>query len=203
MARTLRRLRRAALAALALWLATFLAVAGFAALAPPLILVAPAPADGIVVPGGSPAADRLRMARAADLFAQGLAPAVHITSTPRSAARLAELADANGIPPHALKVEARSFSTLQNALFSQPALTGATHLVLVTEAWHLPRAWASFALAGDLRLSLAASARWGPAAFRMVPREAAAIWFNAGRAAVWTVAGWLGVSRTHRDGWLR
>jgi uncharacterized SAM-binding protein YcdF (DUF218 family) len=125
-------------------------------------------------------------------------PGSHPSATRRAAA-------AQAIPGAALTVEAASYSTLQNALFSKPALDGTDHLILVTEAWHLPRAWASFVWAGDQRLSLAWSARYGPPAqaLRMIPREAAAIWFNAGRAALWQVAGWLSVPRARRDGWLQ
>jgi uncharacterized SAM-binding protein YcdF (DUF218 family) len=205
MARVLRWLRRVILAGLALWVLTILALVGFAALAPPMIAAAPLPADRIVVLGGGPLADGPRMARGAALYAAEQAPALHITSSPRSAARMARAAAAQAIPGAALTVEAASYSTLQNALFSQPALDGTDHLILVTEAWHLPRAWASFVWAGDQRLSLAWSARYGPPAqaLRMIPREAAAIWFNAGRAALWQVAGWLSVPRARRDGWLQ
>lgn len=203
MPRGLRWLRRAALVALVPWALTVAALTGFAALSPPLIAAGPLPADAIVVLGGGPAADRLRMARGAALYRQGAAPALHVTSTPRSADRMARAAPRLDVPDAALGVEGQSQSTLQNALFSQRALAGADHLILVTEAWHLPRAWASFRLAGDQRLSLAATDRFGPGAPRMIGREAVAIWFNAARAIVWTMAGAFDVPRARLDAWLR
>jgi uncharacterized SAM-binding protein YcdF (DUF218 family) len=199
----LRWLGRAALCALAIWALTAAALALYAAVTPPLRMAAPMPADIIMVLGGGPSADRLRIVRAAELYHSGQAPALHITSTPRSAVRMAALANAAGIPAGALTIENRSYSTLQNALFSQAAIGDADHLILVTETWHLPRARASFALAGDQRLSMAASARFGPRALRMIAREAAAIWFNAGRATVWAAAGWFEIPRSRRDTWLR
>jgi uncharacterized SAM-binding protein YcdF (DUF218 family) len=203
MARALPWLRRMVLVGAAVWGVTALALTGFAALAPPMIAAAPMPADAIVVLGGGAVSEPGRVARGAALFDAGMAPALHLTSAPASAGRMAALAAGHGIPPAALSIERGSHSTLQNALFSQPALAGAGHVVLVTEAWHLPRAWASFGIAGNQRRSLAFSVRFGPDAARLIAREAAATWFNVGRAAIWAVAGTAGVPRAWRDRWLR
>jgi uncharacterized SAM-binding protein YcdF (DUF218 family) len=136
---------------------------------------------------------------------------LHVTGDPHSAARLTrDAARARGLPQTALTVEDRlGFDPAERALFSQPDLArDADHLILVTEAWHLPRAWASFAMAGQPApvacLPRPGSARAG-LALRMIAREAAAIWFNAGPRGglVWGLAG-LGVARsTGGTAWLR
>ena len=81
-------------------------------------------------------------------------------------------------------------------------------LILVTEAFHLPRAWASFTVMGARDLALYPSERLrqsqrGGRAWGMLLRESLAIWFNAGRFTAWLIGGALGVDDTARAAWLR
>ena len=59
-------------------------------------------------------------------------------------------AERSGVPAEALRIEAGSHSTLQNALFSKDALGDAATgpIIIVTHRYHLPRAAASFWWAG-------------------------------------------------------
>ncbi|MEX5729690.1 uncharacterized SAM-binding protein YcdF (DUF218 family) [Rhodovulum iodosum] len=61
-----------------------------------------------------------------------------------------EIALDAGVPAEVILVEGRSGSTLQNALFSRQAMGDNVpgHLVIVTDRFHIPRAWASFRWAG-------------------------------------------------------
>ena len=61
-----------------------------------------------------------------------------------------DLAIKGGVPPHAILAEGRSNSTLQNAFFSRQLLGSASHgrIAIVTDRFHIPRAWASFRWAG-------------------------------------------------------
>ena len=63
---------------------------------------------------------------------------------------MAEQARASGVPDEALLVEPASRSTLQNALFTGDleALDKTQPVLLVSQRFHLPRAWASFRWAG-------------------------------------------------------
>ena len=45
-----------------------------------------------------------------------------------------------GVPPGAILTESRSRNTLENIAFSRDLLPPGTSLVLVSDAWHLPRA---------------------------------------------------------------
>jgi hypothetical protein len=78
--------------------------------------------------------------------------------------------------------------------------------VLVSDAFHLPRAWVIFRILGQrgreplrhrgpLAAPLATRLRWSL-------REAVVIWVNAGRLAVYGVAGAMGIDRDTRIGWF-
>ena len=109
-----------------------------------------------VGPGGylSPAAQR-RIRRGAEVFAEGVASHVVVSGGRRwhgvseaeaFAARLVEL----GVPAHAIDRELWSLSTCENARYSARILRGRgqRRVALVTCDWHMPRALASFRLAG-------------------------------------------------------
>ncbi|MGI1663295.1 YdcF family protein [Palleronia sp. KMU-117] len=63
---------------------------------------------------------------------------------------MADSARAAGVPVGDIRVEVESHSTLQNALFVREVLGEAADapVILVTNRFHLPRAWASFRWAG-------------------------------------------------------
>ena len=166
-----------------------------------------AKADVIVVLGAGMSADGTlhretvaRVTTGVDLFQRGQAPAIHFTGGravpdgPSAGAQMARLAISQGIPAGVISVEERSLSTLQNALFSRPMLADAQSVILVTEAFHLPRAAASFRWMGYDRITTAHAGRFrrnadGAISITMIGREALAIWFNLGRAILWSATG--------------
>jgi uncharacterized SAM-binding protein YcdF (DUF218 family) len=93
-----------------------------------------------------------------------------------------------------MSVEDRSRSTLQNALFSRPLLgpLAGDRVILVTDGFHLARAWASFRWAGYPQVSLAAASAFGqpplPEQAWRTCRETLAWWFNLARVAAWEAA---------------
>ncbi len=106
--------------------------------------------DAIVVPGskvwrgGVPSkALRRRVDRAVSLFKEGYAPELVLTGgvgkfAPAEAIAAAKYAEAAGVPSSALRIEARSQSTLENARFSH-ALIGDKSVLVVTDAYHVLR----------------------------------------------------------------
>ncbi len=109
---------------------------------------------------------------------------------------MADYARTLGLPPSVMVIEGKSFSTLQNAKFSLALLEQAKHLILVTDAFHLPRSYLSFKWAGAQDLTLVASnpnlEQYDIPIAIMVLREATAIWFNIARAALWSAANLFG-----------
>ncbi len=113
------------------------------------------PADVIIVLGAGLPADNQpgpalvrRAAHAADLWAQGLAPAILCTgglpgrATRTEADACAELLRDRGVPAAAIVEEGRSRSTEENALEARAVMQryGWQTAVLVTDAFHLFRA---------------------------------------------------------------
>ena len=86
---------------------------------------------------------------------------------------------------------AKANSTLQNALFSRAVLGDAAHgsVILVSDGFHLARAWLTFRWAGYGPIGLAAASAFGdqpPAKqLRRVGRETLAWWFNLARIGAW------------------
>ncbi|WP_373636647.1 YdcF family protein [Yoonia sp. BS5-3] len=172
-------------------------------------------ADVIVVLGGGMSANGTlgqdtvgRVMKGVALYNAGAAPRIHFTggvsrpNTPGAGDRMAELAQESGIPAGAITTENRSLSTLQNALFSKPMLSDAQSVILVSEAFHLPRSKASFWWMGYDNISVAHSDRFrrtreGDISLRMLGRETLATWFNLGRAMLWSATG------GKHDHWLR
>lgn len=169
----------------------------------------PAEADAIVCLGGGASAFELgrdshaRAQRCVDLFQESVAPVIVFTGT-GAAPLMADLAQARGVARDSIVVEADSRSTLQNALFtgrvimpegSVPTAGPArARVVLVSDAYHLPRAWIAFRVMGFQDMALVAAA---PPSLRPWPllREALATWFNAGRVALWWATPWLDADR--------
>lgn len=109
---------------------------------------------------------------------------------------MAEIARAR-FPEATITFEDRSRSTLQNAWFTMQVLGPLPEgSLLVTDAVHLFRAWASFQWAGARGLVPVQSLRLNEIAPAERPRrvlsEAMAVWLNVGRAAVFSVRRLLG-----------
>ena len=106
-------------------------------------------ADAIVLLGG----DDGRVWRAARLWHAGKAPLIIVTgsrwwggSARPDAGILQIQLRALGIPDHAILIENGSHSTRQNAVFVEDVAVsrGIERVLLVTSAWHMPRAAATF-----------------------------------------------------------
>lgn len=158
--------------------------------------VIPAEAGAIVCLGGNATEtelarnSRLRAERCVELFQAGAAPAIVFTGV-TAAPLMADVARTSGVPEEAIAVEALSRSTLQNALFTARLIAPETHIIVVSDAYHLPRSWIAFRVMGfdDLSLNAAGSPILRP---RQLLREALAMWFNAGRVVLWWTTPWLG-----------
>ena len=113
---------------------------------------------------------------------------------------------ADGVPETATSFEGKSYSTLQNALFSKSNWQGAKHIVLVTEGFHLPRSWATFKAFGAQKITLVHARRFRgeriKAGIRLTVRETLAIWFNAARLIVWQAAEFTDMPQEYRDALL-
>jgi uncharacterized SAM-binding protein YcdF (DUF218 family) len=118
-----------------------------------------------VLPGGRPSASLARRAAvAADAFHAGVAPLVVTSGGRRWGARsearaLADELVRRGVPRAAIVEELWSLSTMENALCSAALLrrigrAGRPSAVLVTCAWHMPRALGDFRAAGLEPLAL-------------------------------------------------
>ena len=111
-------------------------------------------ADAIVLLGGS---DADRVWHAARLYHAGKAPLIIVTGglvwdgPARSGARVMQIQlRALGVPDHATIIENDSRNTRQNALFvaELAASLRVEQVLLVTSAWHMPRAAATFGRTG-------------------------------------------------------
>jgi len=185
-------------------------------------------ADAIVCLGGGMTpngtlADAVltRVERCVQLYEAGLAPVVVFTGGirrpegPSAGSQMGQYAVGLGLPEQAVRVEGLAQSTLQNALFTLALAPDAQRFIVVTEAFHLPRAWISFRWAAkvlglpDQRFDLAMSEdvrRVPPdnaVNWRILTRESLAIWFNAGRMLAYQAGGVVGIPAETRTGWLR
>ena len=104
-----------------------------------------------------------------------------------------DLALASGVPPDAVTAEGRSTSTLENAVLSRELL-GSTDgpILLVSDPYHLARAWLLFRWAGygpSVRVFAATGfGHWRPAAWpEIIAWEAAAGWLNLAKIVAWPV----------------
>ncbi len=149
-----------------------------------------------------------RVEKGVALYQSGAATHMHFTGGkarpegPGAGDQMALRAIEMGVPASAISTENRSLSTLQNALFSKPMLTEVDSIILVSEAFHLPRAAASFWWMGYNNIQVEHSDRFrrtrdGRISLRMLGRETLAVWFNLGRATLWSASG------QKNDDWLR
>jgi uncharacterized SAM-binding protein YcdF (DUF218 family) len=174
----------------------------------------PQPAAVIVVLGGGvyangrPGPDSLaRARRGIALYKAGVAPRLHFTGGHRNpdlpglGESMAAVALDAGVPAVAISTENDSRSTLQNALLSRAVLPPdeAGPVLLVSDGYHLARAWASFRWAGYRPVHLAAATAFGGgtplAQLRRVGRESLAWAFNVARLTVWVGMNAVGLER--------
>ena len=220
----MRALRKVFALAGTVYLITIVAIVAFALMVPQQ----DGPADVIVVLGAGMEPDGTlhgssiqRVEKGVELFHAGVAPRLHFTGGaavsggPSSGAQMAALAHSLSVSEAVISHEDRSLSTLQNALFSQPILRDAGHILIVTDGFHLPRSWLSFTWAAwhvgapTPEISVAFPARlrspspdWPFSPVAMPLREALAVWFNLTRLAMFEVGRVAGVDREIRDPWL-
>ncbi len=138
------------------------------------------------------------------LYQGGRAPRLHLTgggdpATHKSSAiGMAGIAQTKGVPESAISLETESLSTLQNVLFSLPDLPEDARLLLVTEAYHAWRAWASFVWGGRLAPVCASPnpGRTAGAKGWIIVGEAASWAVNIPRAAIWSLARAVGLEKS-------
>jgi uncharacterized SAM-binding protein YcdF (DUF218 family) len=206
-------------AGLALWAVTA-SVVLVVQLAWPRDLAVPAPADAIFCLGAgmadedSPLPDASSAGRArtcAALHGAGAAPVVvftgYGTEVGSAAQAMADLAATLGVPEAAMRLDPAAQSTLQNAHFGLALLdTSPERVIVVSDAFHLPRSWVIFRVLGvpdvALRPTLGAATPPLPTMLRWSAREGVALWFNVARLGVYGIAGALGVDRETRIGWF-
>lgn len=157
-------------------------------------------AQGVLAP-----ATLRRVDRCAELYEAGIAPVVLFTGgrptpqSPSAGGQMMRYAQTLGVPQSQMIVEPAAQSTLQNALFSMEYLQSAQRLVIVTEAFHLPRSYASFRWAAweggvdpfSVQLVMSEPVRrdvvTGGIRWQILARESIAIWFNLARAAAYSL----------------
>ncbi|MEL6958029.1 MAG: YdcF family protein [Pseudomonadota bacterium] len=175
------------------------------------------PADAIICLGGDllPSgelgpAGLLRASTCVELWQDGVAPVLLFTGAGNpdiaEASAMAAFASGQNVPASAILIEPVAESTLQNALFSLPMIPEAERVILVSEAFHLPRSAASFRWAAweldrriDVQTAMSHQVRRTPEGrviWSILGRETAAIWFNLARAAAYSAVpsaqiGWL------------
>lgn len=165
-----------------------------------------ATADVIVVLGGGISFDghlsersHYRLKTGEDLYFEGLAPRVHFagaigfpdTSMATRESRIMERL--TRIPKDDLSIDDQSYSTLQNALYARDFVDSKARILVVSQAFHLPRAYASFRFMGfkEVGLVAAPNERDRCTHTRMILREGPAWAFNLLRAGLWWATGIL------------
>lgn len=163
--------------------------------------------DAIVVPGagfedGDLNADaRDRIDAAIALFDRGAAPRLHVTgggwNGMTGGGLMQARAMAAGVPVASISAETLSASTLQNALFSKPFLEDTPRILLVTEGFHVWRAWLSFSWAGLTPAKACASSAFSVYGRRgtvaMAATGSVKLSGNALRAGIWGFLGMIGL----------
>lgn len=213
-----RTLGRVALLGLGLWALTFLGV-----LAAALMLARPGPlplpADAVICLGAGVARDdpllpdaasARRAGVCAQLQAEGVAPVVIFTGAgpggQSTAGAMARHAIGLGLPPDAALREDAARSTIQNAVYSLALLAETNRrVVLVSDAFHLPRSAVIFRLAGYREVQLhpvQQTARDSLSTWRWMLRESVVIWVNAARGLAYVAGGFLGIDHATRIAWF-
>ena len=159
-------------------------------------------------------ASHRRAATCAALYHSGVAPLVVFTGyghdISSAAAAMARVAQDYDVPETAIVIEEQAQSTMQNAAFSLPLLPDdATRLVVVSDRFHLPRAYMIFRMFSDAEiLTIPADPSFngpdtsGRSMLEWTTREATAVWANAGRATAYWIGGIFGIPETTRINWF-
>lgn len=140
-----------------------------------------------------------------ELFRHGVAPKILMTGGvtenrvhTAAAIQMGDRAVAAGIPTDKILIENGSRSTLENARNSSELLGDMDQVLLVSDGYHLWRAWISFEWAGVHVAGACKSTSFRPdgpeMSARLIVREALALWFNLGRAITWSAADMLDVT---------
>ncbi len=151
-----------------------------------------------LTPGGTAgAALERRLRHGAALFRAGRGARMLVTGGPagasvREADVMAGLLVALGVPAAVILREDQARDTWENARFCAPLVRGQGPVVIVTDRYHLPRAWLAFRLAGVR--GTASGAPWGdaPRVWRRlgaVAREGLALPVLVLRAGIWRLRG--------------
>ena len=132
----------------------------------------PEKADVILVPSGD---DAPRLAKAAELYADGYAPKILLAGFGKSDPGIESFQKKHEIPSAALVIEPDATNTYTNATRSAPLLrkSGARTVILVTSWWHSRRALNTFRhVMRDVRfISVPVPRNAGPAGRREVNSE--------------------------------
>ena len=137
-----------------------------------------------VWPGGAPSPTlRRRAEKAATLYLSGAVSGIVATGAigrhPPSEARAIRAAVGElGVPESAVTLEETSTTTLENLAHARALLPAGTRVIIVSDMWHLPRAWLTARRLG-LRAGTAAASLEGAHPLRVL------------RAALREVAGFL------------
>ncbi|MEM1345553.1 MAG: YdcF family protein [Pseudomonadota bacterium] len=181
-----------------------------------------APVDAVIVLGAGIDGDgtlafvsRRRATAAAQLIAEGQAGAAIFSGTlkkmypPHSAGAMMQAhAIALGTPPALTVAEPRSRSTFENLRFSFAIADerGWQRLAIVSDAYHLSRAWALAAYLGRPEIEIVAARGfdwdWWPIKLAHRIREALAWWFNLAKIGAWEGLGLFGLSDETRQEWV-
>ena len=174
----------------------------------------PRPADVVVVLAGGMEADGslsrqtlLRTYRGLELLVENRATRIAFTggkSDPAhlpSALRMANIAEQAGMPPMLIAVETQAKSTLQNAVYTVGIVDDLNSIILVTDGYHLPRAWASFKWARDKDYQLARTGTLKNGEKNHLSyliygyaREGIAIWYSVYKVALFHILDLFGAS---------
>lgn len=155
---------------------------------------APGPAAQVICLGGGMlqgvlAEDSLmRAQRCGALILAGQADRVILTGS-GAGTLMADHIRSMGVAENAILVEPASRSTLQNALFTSRITETDVPVIVVSDAYHLPRSWVSFRAMGFDEVYLASSEAMVDRT-RPLLREVSAIWFNALRLLIYAGLPW-------------
>lgn len=155
-----------------------------------------------------------RLRRGVGLWQAGAAPLLVVSGggagpgTPLQkthAWNMAQAARDMGIPESAIRLESRSGSTLQNAVFTAdiPDIDLGRRLIVVTQPYHLPRAGFSFRWAGFTQIALVAATDPPEGVLRQFLGEGVKWPFNILRAQLARLALRMGLAPTRVTPWLR
>ncbi|GAA5069867.1 YdcF family protein [Roseibacterium beibuensis] len=206
--RGIRRAGRTLRAVLLVWAATFAAVCLWTVFWPDQGLSAEGDAilclsSGVQEDGTADSGSRIRAETCAELYRAGAAPLVVFSGGGFPVTAADAMAEVAALPADVVRIEPQAASTLQNIYYASDLIAEGSHVLLVTEAYHLPRSWASARVMGMDNVTLVPAARLqNEPRLWSLTRESLAIWFNLARFAAYGLGGWLGMPDETRIAWL-